>query len=166
MPLSSLLNLQNQVSSKVLVKISANWSSVLTPFITISPLLTWSLRKWWRISICLVLLCWTWFVAIFTALSFSLHNRRGFVSFKVVVHNNYRWKHIRLRLWIRQCSFISWMTTKQGIFQGIGKHPTCSFYLFCNQHNQNQNSQWEWIEHFWDTISLGLMFASSIVRFA
>ena len=52
--LSSFLNRQNVASSSGLVKIFANWSSVLTPSSDISFLATWSLRKWWRISMCLV----------------------------------------------------------------------------------------------------------------
>ena len=73
--LSSFCNLQNVVSSSGLVKIPANWSSVLTPSSDISFLATWSLRKWWRISMCLVRECWTRLVASFTALSLS--HRKG-----------------------------------------------------------------------------------------
>ena len=50
--LSSFRNLQNVASSSGLVKISVNWSSVLTPSNEISFLATWSLRKWWRIYMC------------------------------------------------------------------------------------------------------------------
>jgi hypothetical protein len=71
----------------------------------------------------------------------SLHNLRGFVSSKVVVHNNYRRKHIQLQWWIKQCSFVSWRTKKQGIFQEVGKYLKSSFYLFCNRHNRNPDSQ-------------------------
>ena len=55
--LSSFLNRQNVASSSGLVKISVNWSSVLTPSNNISFLATWSLRKWWRISMCLMREC-------------------------------------------------------------------------------------------------------------
>ena len=43
--LSSFLNLQNVASFSDLVKISTNWSSVLTPSSDISFFATWSLRK-------------------------------------------------------------------------------------------------------------------------
>ena len=69
--LSSFLNRQNVASSSGLVKISANWSSVLTPSSEISFFVTWSLRKWWWISMCLVRECWTGLFASFTALSLS-----------------------------------------------------------------------------------------------
>jgi hypothetical protein len=68
---SSLLNLQKVASSKGLVKISANWFSLLTPSSDISFLATWSLRKWWRISMCLVRECYTRLLAILMALSLS-----------------------------------------------------------------------------------------------
>ena len=98
--LSSFLNLQNVASSSGLVKISANWSSVLTPSSEISFLATLSLRKWWRISMCLVRDYWTGLLASFTALSLShkkvhflelLYNLAKFASCKVFVHN----KHAR-----------------------------------------------------------------------
>ena len=69
--LSSFLNRQNVASSSGLVKISVNWSLVLTPSSEILFLATWSLRKRWRISICLVWECWTGLLASFTALSLS-----------------------------------------------------------------------------------------------
>ena len=51
---SSFRNLQNVALSSGLVKISTNWSLVLTPSNDISFFATWSLRKWWWISMCLV----------------------------------------------------------------------------------------------------------------
>ena len=69
--LSSLRNLQKVLSSRGFVKISTNWFSERTPQSDISFLATWSLRKWWRISMCFVRECWTGFLAIFTALSLS-----------------------------------------------------------------------------------------------
>ena len=73
--LSSFRNRQKVVSSSGLVKISVNWSSVLTPSSEISFLATWSLKKWWWISICLVRECWTGLLASFTTLSLS--HKRG-----------------------------------------------------------------------------------------
>ena len=72
--LSSFLNRQKVASSSGFVKISANWSSVLTPSSDISFLATWSLRKRWWICMCLVQECWTGLLASFTALS-SSHKR-------------------------------------------------------------------------------------------
>lgn len=54
-----------------LVMISTIWSSVLQNFISIDPLSVLSLKKWWLISICLVLLCCIGFLAMFRALVFS-----------------------------------------------------------------------------------------------
>jgi hypothetical protein len=54
---SSFLSSQNLFLSKGLVKISANRLWVLTWSITISPLCEWSIRKWYRMSMCLVRLC-------------------------------------------------------------------------------------------------------------
>jgi len=50
--LSSFLNRQNIASSSGFVKISTNWSSILTPSSDILFLATWSLRKWWWTSMC------------------------------------------------------------------------------------------------------------------
>ena len=94
MTFSSFLNLQNRFSSKGLVNISASWSSVPIPSILISPLFTWSLRKWCRISICFVLECYTRFVAIFMTLLLS-HNKRISSNFTpnsrrvCFIHNNW-----------------------------------------------------------------------------
>jgi hypothetical protein len=57
MILSSLLSSQNLLSSRGLVKISVSCSLVLTCEITMSPLMTYSLKKWCRISMCLILEC-------------------------------------------------------------------------------------------------------------
>ena len=76
--LSSLRNLQKVLSSSGFVKISANWSSEWTPQSDISVLATWSLRKWWRISMYFVRDWWTGLLAIFTALSLS--QRSGILS--------------------------------------------------------------------------------------
>ena len=76
--LSSLRNLQKVLSSRGFVKISINWSSEWTPQRSISFLATWSLRKWWRISMCLVRECWTGLLAILTALLLS--QRSGILS--------------------------------------------------------------------------------------
>ena len=108
--LSSFRNLQKVASSSGLVKISANWSSVLTPSSDISFLATWSLRKWCRISMCLVRECWTGLFASFTALSLSHkrgtflelhHNLAKFVSCIIFVHNKHPRQCIPLRRWTK-----------------------------------------------------------------
>ena len=76
--LISLCNLQNVLSSRGFVKISTNWFSERTPQSDISFLATWSLRKWWWISMCFVRECWTGLLAIFKALSLS--QRSGILS--------------------------------------------------------------------------------------
>ena len=90
---NSCLRVQNLVSSKGLVKISASWASVLTWHNWISFFSTWSLRKWCLTSMCLDLWCWTRLLANLIALSLS--QRRGtwdmdmLKSFKVcLIHNN------------------------------------------------------------------------------
>ena len=50
---------------------SANWFLELTNWITQSPLFTWSLMKWWRISICFVLECCIGFLVRIIALVLS-----------------------------------------------------------------------------------------------
>jgi hypothetical protein len=71
---SSCLSLVKVFSSSGLVKISANWSLVLTYAISISPLCWWSLKKWYRMAMCLVQLCSTGLSAMRIALSLS-HRR-------------------------------------------------------------------------------------------
>jgi len=75
---SSLLKAQNLDSSRGLVKISASCLSVLTCCKTISPLASWSLKKWWRISMCFVRECCTGLFASLIALSLS--QNRGTAS--------------------------------------------------------------------------------------
>jgi muramoyltetrapeptide carboxypeptidase LdcA involved in peptidoglycan recycling len=68
---SSFLKLQNLDSSRCLVKISASCLSVLTWLRAISSLASWSLKKWWRMSICFVREWLTGLFASFMALSLS-----------------------------------------------------------------------------------------------
>ena len=75
---SSLLKAQNLDSSRGLVKISASCPSVLTCYKAISPLASWSLKKWWRISMCFVRECCTGLFANLIALSLS--QNRGIAS--------------------------------------------------------------------------------------
>ena len=65
---------------KGFMKMSASWLSVATNWISQSPLVTWSRIKWWRISMCLVLECWTWFFVRFIALVLS-HNKETLLTF-------------------------------------------------------------------------------------
>ena len=71
---SSLCKAQNLDSSRGFVKISASCFSVLTWWILISPLVSWSLKKWCRMSMCLVLEWLTGLFASFMALSLSYNN--------------------------------------------------------------------------------------------
>ena len=148
--LSSFLNLQNLISSSGFVKISTNWSSILTPSRDISYLATWSLRKWWQISMCLVREYWTGLLASFTALSLSHkevlflelhHSLAKFASCKVFVHNKHPWQCILLRRCTTPHYFASWRTKTQVIYQTNGTLHTCFSYQLCNRHNPNQNSQ-------------------------
>jgi hypothetical protein len=68
---SLLRNLQKVFSSNGLVKISASWFSVLIWYTSISPFCWWSLRKWCRMSMCLVRLCSIGLSAMRIALSLS-----------------------------------------------------------------------------------------------
>ena len=135
--LSSFRNLQNIASSSGLVKISANWFSVLTPSSEILFLATWSLRKWWWISMCLVQECWTGLLASFTALSLSHkrgnflelhHSLAKFASCKVFVHNKHPRQCISLRRWTKPHYFISWRTKTQVIYQANGTLRMWFFY--------------------------------------
>ena len=76
---SSFLKAQNLRSSSGFVKISANCLSVLTWRNEISPLVSWSLKKWCLLSMCFVLECWTGLLASLMALSLS-HIRGIFVN--------------------------------------------------------------------------------------
>ena len=49
----------------LIMKISASCFSVITWRILISPLVSWSLKKWWRMSMCLVL---EWLTGLFASL--------------------------------------------------------------------------------------------------
>ena len=68
---SSLLKAQNLDSSRGLMKILASCFSVLTWRILISPLVSWSLKKWCWMSMCLVLEWLMGLLANFMALSLS-----------------------------------------------------------------------------------------------
>lgn len=57
-----------------LVKMPAIWLAVLQKTILINPFSTLSIKKWCRTLICLVLLCWTGFFVILTALVLSQYN--------------------------------------------------------------------------------------------
>ena len=71
---SSLLKAQNLDSSKGFVNISASFS-VLTWWIAISPLASWSLKKWCWMSMCFVQ---EWFTGLFANLmALSLSHKRG-----------------------------------------------------------------------------------------
>jgi hypothetical protein len=111
---SSFLKLQNLDSSRGLVKISTSCLSVLTWLRTISPLASWSLKKWWRMSICFVREWLTGLFASFMALSLShksgiwesdIRNLLRFSSSKVVEHNMRRLQHTRPRRWKGLLSF-------------------------------------------------------------
>jgi hypothetical protein len=72
---SSLLKVQNLCSSSGLVKMSASCLSVLTWLKMISALVSWSLKKWCLISICLDL---EWFTGLFASLmALSLSHKSG-----------------------------------------------------------------------------------------
>jgi hypothetical protein len=71
---NSFLSLQNLFSSSGLVNISASWSSLSTLSINMSPFYWWSLLKWWQISMCFVLACWTELLVSLIALSLSHSN--------------------------------------------------------------------------------------------
>ena len=68
---SSLLKAQNLCSSRGLVKISPSCLSVLTCHKAISPLASWSRKKWCLISMCFFLECCTGLLASLMALSLS-----------------------------------------------------------------------------------------------
>ena len=71
---NSFLSLQNLFSSNGLVNMSASWSSVPTLSMQMSPFCWWSLMKWWRTSMCFVLVCWTGLLVSLIALSLSYSN--------------------------------------------------------------------------------------------
>ena len=60
---------KNLSSDNGLVKISANWCSVLMNLSSISWFSTWSLMKWFLTFICLVLEWCTWFLLMALVLS-------------------------------------------------------------------------------------------------
>ena len=93
--------------SRGFVKISASCFSVLTWRILISPLILWSLKKWWQMSMCLVLEWLTGLFASLMALSLS-HNNGILVKWHpkswrvclILVDHNMHWlQHIRPRRW-------------------------------------------------------------------
>jgi hypothetical protein len=144
--LSSLRNLQKVFSSNGLVKISARWFSVLIWYTSISPFCWWSLRKWCRMSMCLVRLCSTGLSAMRIALSLSHRSGTcsdcsqspgGFASSKVVARNTVLRQHTRPQRWIGQQMFVSWNSTTPETFLGIGTSPMCSSYQPCTRHNRS-----------------------------
>jgi len=71
---NSFLRKLNLSLFKGFVNKSASWFSELTNWISQSPFIMWSLIKWCRISICLVLECWTGFLVKLIALVLSNNN--------------------------------------------------------------------------------------------
>ena len=97
------------------VKISTNWFFVSTNSNMQSPFWTWSLKKWWFISICFVLECRIGFLDKLIALVYHteweydqvlIHSQKVVVSSKVFVHNNFQQKYILPQQWIRQHYFV------------------------------------------------------------
>jgi hypothetical protein len=146
---SSLRNLQKVFSSNGLVKISASWFSVLIWYTSISPFCWWSLRKWCRMSMCLVRLCSTGLSAM------GLHSHChigvglcsdcsqspwGFASSKVVARNTVLRQHTRPQRWIGQWRFVSLNSKTPGTFLGIGTSLMYSSYQPCIQHNRSLNT--------------------------
>ena len=87
----------NLDESRAFVKMSANWFSIATCSMTTVLFSTSSLIKCWRISICLVLECWTGFLDMFIALwchnkqlkyPEQYHNSQAFVSSITIECNN------------------------------------------------------------------------------
>ena len=161
---SSLLKAQNLYSSRGLVKISASCLSVLTCHKAISPLASWSRKKWCLISMCFVLECCTGLFASLIELSLShksgillTHNRSHsrYASSTKVGHNKHPLPHIRLRRWIKLPNYVSWNSKILGNGQGIDTSPLYSFDLLCNRHNPNRNSQVDRKWSLWDTTSQG-----------
>ena len=111
---SSFLKAQNLHSSSGFVKISASCLSVLTCWSAISPLASWSLKKWCRMSMCFVR---EWFTGLFAWHSrchtkveswlTHIQSPLRFASSKVVGHSKRRPPHTRLRRWTKQRSFAS-----------------------------------------------------------
>jgi len=71
---NSFLRKLNLSLFKGFVNKSASWFSESTNWISQSLFIMWSLIKWWQISICLVLECWTRFLVKLIALVLSHSN--------------------------------------------------------------------------------------------
>jgi hypothetical protein len=111
---SSLCNLQNLFSSKGLVKISISWFSVLMWQTLISPICWWSLKKWCRMSMCLVWLCSIGLSAkgLHSHIGVGLcsdcsQSSGGIASSKVVARNTGLRQHTRPQRLIGQWMFVS-----------------------------------------------------------
>jgi hypothetical protein len=113
---SSLRSLQKILSSNGLVKISASWFSVLIWNTSISPFCWWSLRKWCRMSMCLVRcvqqdyppcgLHSHYHIGVGLCSDCSQSPGR-FASSKVVARNTVLRQHTRPQRWIGQWKFVS-----------------------------------------------------------
>jgi hypothetical protein len=154
---SSLRSAQNLDSLRGLVKISTNCFSVLTWWISMYPLVSWSLKKWCRISICFVLEWFTGLFAGFMALSLS-HNNGILVkwhlkSWRVCLIQSSWTQHTPAATYsasavdsATQFCFLELQDTRD---RPTNWHvpkvsPKCFFYLLCNWHNRNPNSQVDW----------------------
>ena len=147
---SSLHKAQNLDSSRGLVKISASCFLMLTWRILISPLVLWSLKKWYRMSICLVL---EWFTGLFASFMALL------LSHKSGILVNWHPKSWRVCLiqssWAQHAPAATYSASAveratQFFFlelQDTRDHPRnwhvpkVLFDLLCNRRNQNPNTQ-------------------------
>ena len=123
--------------------VSINWISQ-------SPLLTWSLIKWWQISMCFVLECWIWFLVRLITLLLSQAKAPCYPSTQnllVVVwskeseHNSYPQLCIQLLQLKVPHKLVSCYAKIWDLNQEDGKSHLCIFCPAYTLQNQNQNNE-------------------------
>ena len=147
---SSVLRKLNLSLLSGLVNKSTNYFLETTNWTSQSPLLTWSLIKWWRISICLVLECYTGFFVKFIALVLSQRKRilDRFIpkSLSCCLIQRLCAQQLPASIYsasvvnnVEQVCFL--LCHKLNSIQVSGKFQMCSSYPIFNLQNQSRNSQ-------------------------
>jgi hypothetical protein len=130
-----------RVTSRGLVKISANCLSVSMYLISMSHFLTWSLKNWYLLLRCLIVLWKTRFLA--TEMSLVLSHMRGTLSkitlkFIMVCTIHRIWEqqlHTQPLWWIEQLKIVFEKTSKQERIRENGRYHKCSFSQYHFQQN-------------------------------
>ena len=154
---------------------SVSWSSVPTPYMQVSFFCWWSLMKWWRISMCFVLACWTGLLVSLIALSLSHSNGTCLnlisKSFKVAFIQSICAQQLLADMYLASaidnatlfCFFDDHETSD---LPNNWHVPEVLFFQPCILHNPSQSNQLAQTLLLWDTTNQHFMHALSTSIFS